>query len=54
MPDPARLLAELRSLIAAHTRPDLTTAIDGLLLSRTETSTRLRASANPLPAAQLP
>jgi AraC-like DNA-binding protein len=32
------LLGELRDLIAEHARPDLSTAIDGLLLSRAETS----------------
>jgi hypothetical protein len=30
---PTDLLAEIRDLIATHTRPDLRTSIDGLLLS---------------------
>lgn len=37
MPNRAELLAEIRDRIAAHARPDLTTAIDGLLLSKVAT-----------------
>ncbi|MFI5710287.1 AraC family transcriptional regulator N-terminal domain-containing protein [Kribbella sp. NPDC051620] len=38
MTDPDLLLAELRDRIAAHTRADLQTPIDGLLLARMESS----------------
>jgi AraC-like DNA-binding protein len=34
----AGLLDEIRSLVAAHARPDLRTSIDGLLLSKVETA----------------
>ncbi|GAA0936134.1 AraC family transcriptional regulator [Kribbella koreensis] len=38
MTDPDLLLAEIRDLISAHTRADLRTPIDGLLLARMESS----------------
>jgi AraC-like DNA-binding protein len=44
----AHLLHELRSLIAAHAQPDLRTPIDGLLVSRTETSAPDHALTEPL------
>ena len=44
----AQLLAELRSLVAAHARPDMRTPIDGLLVSRTETSAPDHALTEPL------
>ena len=44
----AHLLGELRALIATHARPDLKTAIDGLLVSRTETSAPDHALTEPL------
>ena len=37
MPASTDLLGELRGVIAAHARPDMQTAIDGLMLSRVET-----------------
>ncbi|MDX6282070.1 MAG: hypothetical protein QOH03_3141 [Kribbellaceae bacterium] len=38
MPDADLLIAEIRDRIAAHTRPDMRTPIDGLLLARMESS----------------
>ncbi|WP_307795519.1 AraC family transcriptional regulator [Actinacidiphila acididurans] len=38
MPDTAELLAEIRDRVAAHARPDLRTTVDGLLLSRVEST----------------
>ncbi|GHJ38063.1 AraC family transcriptional regulator [Streptomyces sp. TS71-3] len=43
-----RLLGELRALIAAHARPDLTTPVEGLLLSRVETSEPDHSLTDPL------
>jgi AraC-like DNA-binding protein len=42
------LLAEIRDLIAAHARPDLQTPIEGLLLSRVETSAPEHSLTEPL------
>jgi AraC-like DNA-binding protein len=38
VPSTARLLDEIRDRIAAHARPDMHTAIDGLLVSKTATT----------------
>jgi AraC-like DNA-binding protein len=42
------LLDELRDLIAAHARPDLRTPVDGLRLSKVETSAEHHSLAEPL------
>jgi AraC-like DNA-binding protein len=48
VPVSAALLAEIRSRIAAHARPDLRTPIDGLLLSKVETATPDHSLTEPL------
>ncbi|MFG1810045.1 AraC family transcriptional regulator N-terminal domain-containing protein [Streptomyces sp. NPDC049040] len=42
------LLAEIRGLVTTHARPDLRTPVDGLLLSRTETSATDHSLTEPL------
>ncbi len=45
---PAESLVEMRDLIAAHARPEMTTSIDGLLLSRVETESPEYSLTEPL------
>jgi AraC-like DNA-binding protein len=42
------LLAEIRDVVASHARPDMRTSIDGLLLSRVETSEVHHSLTDPL------
>ncbi|WBQ05482.1 AraC family transcriptional regulator [Kribbella sp. CA-293567] len=48
MPDSRALMTELRDLIAAHARPDLRTSIDGLFVSRMESSAQEHSLTEPL------
>ncbi|MEV8377456.1 AraC family transcriptional regulator [Kribbella sp. NPDC056861] len=48
MPDSAALLTEIRDLIATHARPDLRTPVDGLFVSRVETSAQEHSLTEPL------